>query len=255
MTNDRPSKIGLYDVLLEAESYFRQQAKVFAGYRDEAHWNSLATVAATEAAAALRAASDSNEEAIRQRVISTTPEALPFVQRYRPVTNGTAFIGMCAVDQPNAWGGQRCDYVLASDYDRLAARLCSSETEDLTADHAHPRRCVGAANPVSVQKSADALEASASEGLPFIQEPKYTVQNDRIVNRATGVAIPDNEPVFILRAKDREAVYALMDYRSRCLSNADHYHAIDRRIGDFLRFKGLHPQCMKQPDTAIGVIR
>lgn len=87
------------------------------------------------------------------------------------------------------------------------------------------------------------------EGLPESQEPKYTVANGRIVNRASGQPIPDDEPVFILRAKDREAVYALMDYRSRCLGNADHYSAVDARVGDFLRFKEANPARMKAPDT------
>jgi hypothetical protein len=86
--------------------------------------------------------------------------------------------------------------------------------------------------------------------LPVAQEPKYTVRGGRIVNRATGIAIPDDEPLFILRAKDREAVYAIMGYRSRCLGNADHYRAIDGRVEDFLRFKEAHPERMKEPDTA-----
>jgi hypothetical protein len=56
MANPLPSKeVSLYDVLIEAESYFRQQAKTFAGYGVEAWWSSLATAAVKEAAKSLSA--------------------------------------------------------------------------------------------------------------------------------------------------------------------------------------------------------
>lgn len=88
------------------------------------------------------------------------------------------------------------------------------------------------------------------DGLPASQEPKYTVSQGRLVNRSTGKPIPDDEPVFILRAKDRVAVYAIMAYRAQCTGNPEHHDAVDARVGDFLRFKEMHPQRMKSPDTA-----
>jgi hypothetical protein len=86
------------------------------------------------------------------------------------------------------------------------------------------------------------------------QESKFDAIDGRLVNRSTGVPIPDDEPVFVLRAKDAHAVYALMDYRSRCLGNADHYRAVDARIAQFLEFKERHPERMKQPDTDAGCV-
>ena len=52
-------------------------------------------------------------------------------QRYRPVTNGSAFMGMCAVGRPNAWGGQQCDYVQARDYDELLAYVTRTQSQPL----------------------------------------------------------------------------------------------------------------------------
>lgn len=46
------------------------------------------------------------------------------------------------------------------------------------------------------------------------QEPKYGISDGRIVNRRPGEAIPDDEPVFVLRAKDRLAIRALTAYFS-----------------------------------------
>lgn len=73
MSNDDPvsptSNPSLYDVLIEAESYFRQQAKTFAGYRDEAHWQSMATAAAAQAATALSERSQSPSETFERQFV------------------------------------------------------------------------------------------------------------------------------------------------------------------------------------------
>lgn len=82
------------------------------------------------------------------------------------------------------------------------------------------------------------------------QEPKYNAEAGQLVNRASGKPIPSDEPVFILRAKDRNAVQAIMHYRSLCLGNPEHYQAVDARVGDFLEFAANHPERMKYPDTS-----
>lgn len=84
----------------------------------------------------------------------------------------------------------------------------------------------------------------------FSQEPKYNAEAGQLVNRATGKPIPSDEPVFVLRAKDRNAVHAIMHYRSLCLGNPDHYQAVDARVGDFLKFAEEHPDRMKHTDTS-----
>lgn len=111
------------------------------------------------------------------------------------------------------------------------------------------------------------VSAAEGDGLALAQEPKYTVRGGRIVNRASGEAIPDDEPVFILRARDVLAIDALVAYsvivgadaqrlytdpakREAYLKMADHHAAVDCRIGDFSKFKKQHPERMKKPDTA-----
>lgn len=86
-------------------------------------------------------------------------------------------------------------------------------------------------------------------GLSLSQEPKYTVTKDgRICNRATGRPIPDDEPVFVLRAKDRKAHVALMAYCRACDDEA-HRDNVLQRLGDFESFSFEHPTRMKEPDT------
>lgn len=78
------------------------------------------------------------------------------------------------------------------------------------------------------------------------QEPKY---GGTLFNRASGEAIPTDEPVFIFRARDRHAVAALGFYAGD-LANASHFQAVRQRIIDFKAFTSAHPERMKEPDTA-----
>lgn len=86
------------------------------------------------------------------------------------------------------------------------------------------------------------------------QEPKYGINAAlQLVNRATGIPIPDSEPVMIFRAKDTLAASgAILPYLSQCLALGLTAHAavVQNRLDDFERFAAEHPELMKQPDSA-----
>lgn len=103
-----------------------------------------------------------------------------------------------------------------------------------------------AGEPFVVTGSGAALMPA---GLPLAQEPKYTTNGRSIINRATGEAIPDDEPVFIMRARDRNALFGMIEYARRC-ADPDHVAAVDKRISDFAQFAALYPHRIKHPDTA-----
>lgn len=88
-------------------------------------------------------------------------------------------------------------------------------------------------------------------GLPQAQEPKYTTatKDGRITNRATGKPIPDDEPVFILRAKDHLATAALQAYLER-IDDLEHATEVQKRIDAFDDFAAAHPERMSWPNTA-----
>lgn len=44
------------------------------------------------------------------------------------------------------------------------------------------------------------------------QDPKHDIVDNRIVNRKTGEPIPDDEPIFILRARDPFSTSAIEAY-------------------------------------------
>lgn len=86
-------------------------------------------------------------------------------------------------------------------------------------------------------------------GLSQHQENKYTTgrKDGRLVNRATGKPIPDDEPVFILRASDVHAIVALEAYR-RVLPLGAHLDGVKRRIAMFGAFSIERRERMKEPD-------
>lgn len=81
------------------------------------------------------------------------------------------------------------------------------------------------------------------------QEPKYGVNADgRLYNRETGNVIPDDEPVFILRARDVHAATALQHYMDACLVDG-HKSVVRKRISHFVDFAISHPDRMREPGS------
>ncbi|KKK83376.1 hypothetical protein LCGC14_2794020 [marine sediment metagenome] len=79
-----------------------------------------------------------------------------------------------------------------------------------------------------------------------MHERKYEIKDNRLVKRSNQVPIPENEPVFIFRAKDRKALAALTAY-SMVVDNLDQKEAITKSIEDFRRFQAENPDKMGEP--------
>jgi hypothetical protein len=80
------------------------------------------------------------------------------------------------------------------------------------------------------------------------QDPKFDIENGKLINARSAKPIPDDEPVFIFRAKDVHAMQALADYAHRCKS-AEHTQVVLDRMAAFKDFSQSHPERMKEPDT------
>lgn len=85
------------------------------------------------------------------------------------------------------------------------------------------------------------------------QEPKYEIKNGKLHNRQSGQQIPDDEPVFILRARDVYAFDAIADYFRHVVATcpSDHREAVIKRMVQFHDWASNHPSRMKQPDTVL----
>lgn len=88
-------------------------------------------------------------------------------------------------------------------------------------------------------------------GVQRTQEPKYGVNlQGRIFNRHTGTPIPDEEPLFILRAKDRRALAALSVYLDSIpQSDAGTRLAVATVLERFLTFQKRFPEVLKDGDS------
>lgn len=73
------------------------------------------------------------------------------------------------------------------------------------------------------------------------------MHDGRIVNRKSGEPIPDDEPIFVLRANDQLAVRTLTAYFS-AIEDSEHARAVAARLEDFKRFAREHPERMKDAD-------
>lgn len=82
-------------------------------------------------------------------------------------------------------------------------------------------------------------------------EPKYHVTSEgKIANRQSGQVIPDDEPIFILRARDIHALAAINGYLQMPMDD-EHRKAVSIRFKNFADFAEKHPERMKMPDTVI----
>ena len=83
------------------------------------------------------------------------------------------------------------------------------------------------------------------------QDPKYCIRTNngsRLANSVTKEPIPEDEPVFILRGKDFNALHAIIYYQSLCTDESQK-NAIDNSIEAFKNFAANNPERMKNPDT------
>lgn len=87
-------------------------------------------------------------------------------------------------------------------------------------------------------------------------DEKFSVDGDTIIKTSNGEQIPDDEPVFLLRGRDRLALRALICYEQLSMAagcNEYHFDALHRSIDRFADFTVEHPDRMKQPSMTRGL--
>ena len=64
-------------------------------------------------------------------------------------------------------------------------------------------------------------------------------------------AIPEDEPVFLLRAKDRASLQTMIAYKAACLgvgAGTEHIARVDESVREFRRWRAANVRRMKVPD-------
>ena len=78
-------------------------------------------------------------------------------------------------------------------------------------------------------------------------ERKYIIKDGKVVKRSDEVPIPDDEPLFILRAQDIKALPVLLAYLM-IQNTLEMRTSVKESIEDFRRFAEKNPDRMKNPD-------
>ena len=90
------------------------------------------------------------------------------------------------------------------------------------------------------------------------QDPKFWIgvdDNSTPVLIGQSGPVPADEPLFILRGRDVNAVETLFHYKrmaNQTGADNNHLEAIERRIKEFSSFAWNHPERMKVPDTDLS---
>ena len=79
-----------------------------------------------------------------------------------------------------------------------------------------------------------------------MHERKYKIKDGQLVKKIGEQPIPNDEPVFIFRAKDRKALAALIAY-NMILDNLDQKEQVTKTINDFRAFQENNPEKMGEP--------
>jgi hypothetical protein len=89
---------------------------------------------------------------------------------------------------------------------------------------------------------------STDQQTPRPIDGKFGVLNNKIVNLVSLQEIPEDEPLFLLRARDSHAYDTLMHYLRLNAGGDDlHQEGIMQVIRRFIAFATDHPERMKQP--------
>lgn len=84
---------------------------------------------------------------------------------------------------------------------------------------------------------------------------KFVVNNGKLSKRQNLQPIPDDEPVFILRARDRLALKVLRYFDMLCREDGAtewQLEANKKTLGYFDDFRRANPELMKQPGITRG---
>lgn len=87
-------------------------------------------------------------------------------------------------------------------------------------------------------------------------DSKFLIDKERIIKASNGEEVPLDEPLFLIRARDRLALQLLMEYRRLSIfdgCNDYHMTKLDETIKRFLDFSREHPERMKQPSVTRGL--
>lgn len=83
----------------------------------------------------------------------------------------------------------------------------------------------------------------------------FHIENERLIKTSNNEPVPEDEPIVILRGRDRLALPALLHYRTLAKQDGctDWFmERLDPPIEEFIKFREEHWDRMKQPGVTKG---
>lgn len=84
---------------------------------------------------------------------------------------------------------------------------------------------------------------------------KFHTDGNHIIKTPNGEILPTEEPLFLFRARDHNAIAGLKAYREICVRdgcNDYQLSGVDEAIKSFSEFAAEYPERMKQPGITRG---
>ena len=98
-------------------------------------------------------------------------------------------------------------------------------------------------------RRAEAAQPSEAVSSERKIDGKFNIRGGQIVNAVSGEVIPEDEPLFLLRGRDPNALVAINAYQGACEGECNELHmaGIQQIREKFCQFAAYYPERMKQP--------
>lgn len=85
------------------------------------------------------------------------------------------------------------------------------------------------------------------------EDRKFKFEDGRFINRVSGLAIPDDEPVMLFRARDKHALDTLL-YYSSLIQDPHHRQAVADRVVEFAQWRIDNHDQLKEPGITGSIV-
>jgi hypothetical protein len=81
----------------------------------------------------------------------------------------------------------------------------------------------------------------------------FHIEGEQLIKTSNGEPVPEDEPVFVLRARDAAALPTLQDYVKHCIelgTPSDRFFDLGGVVAEFVKYARAHPT--KVPGSSHG---
>lgn len=76
----------------------------------------------------------------------------------------------------------------------------------------------------------------------------FEILSDCLVSKTKGETVPEDEPVFVLRARDSKALSTIRCYQSLFTPTSHDWKTVQAVLDDFSEFRQKFPEEMSEPE-------